>query len=338
MRSKKKARWTLGFVAIIGIIAAVIAFQMYQQGLTALDPEDRQEIVVEIPSNVTAREIGDLLESKKVIRSSSAFASYARGHGGESLKAGEYALTPSLSVPEILNVLIEGKTRLYSVTIPEGYTTRQIIELFTSKGLVDREAFRKALAQTPLDYDYLKGLPANENRLEGFLFPATYRIRRETTPEEIVRMLVSRFDQEMTPEVRARMKALNIGVRDAVILASLVEREAQKEEDRPVISAVFRNRLNKGMKLEACSTIQYLLGQPKAKLYYKDLQIESPYNTYKYQGLPPGPIANPGKASLQAALYPANTDYLYFVAKGDGYHQFSRTYSEHLQAVAKYGN
>ncbi|MZP31256.1 endolytic transglycosylase MltG [Heliobacterium undosum] len=338
MRSKRKKAWPFGILAIIGIIAAVIAFQTYQQGLEPLEPGNRQEIVVEIPSNVTARDIGDILEDKKVIRSSRAFANYARGHGGESLKAGEYTLSPSLSVPDILNLLIEGKTRLYSFTIPEGYTTRQIVDLLAGKGLVDRDAFRKALAQTPMEYDYVKKLPANENRLEGFLFPATYRIQRDTSPEEIVRMLVSRFDQEMTPEVRARMKELNIGVRDTVVLASLIEREAQKAEDRPVISAVFRNRLNKGMKLEACSTIQYLLGQPKAKLYYKDLQIESPYNTYKYAGLPPGPIANPGKASLQAALYPTKTDYLYFVAKGDGYHQFSRTFNEHLQAVAKYGN
>ncbi|MTV49741.1 endolytic transglycosylase MltG [Heliobacillus mobilis] len=340
MRREKRGRSTKLFfmiIVIIGIIAIQV-YYTYQEGITPLEPGAGHDIIVNIPSNVSAKEIGGILEQQKVIRSSWAFSLYTRFHGSESLKAGDYLLNSGSSVPQILDQLNDGKTLLYTFTIPEGYTVRQITDLLASKGFVDKEAFRKALATVPFDYDYLRGLPSNEKRLEGFLFPATYRIQRDTPPEDIVRMLVNRFNQELTPEVRARLKELNMTVHDAVTLASLVEREAAKEEDRPKIAAVFLNRLKKNMKLEACSTVQYLLDQPKAKLYYKDLEIESPYNTYKHGGLPPGPIASPGQASLKAVLYPDNVDYLYFVAKGDGYHYFSRTYSEHLQAMAKYNN
>lgn len=337
---RKKAGKVLGVLTLtllfVTIAVTFAIYQTYRELLEPLEPGVQKEIVVNIPPNASAKDIGEILEKNKVIRNATAFRIYVRNPAGGTMKAGEYVLGPHMSVGEIQDILVQGRVILYSFTIPEGYNLRQITNVLVEKGIVDREKFVNALAKTPLDYDFLKGVPANENRLEGFLFPATYRIPRNTSEEDIVKMMVARFNQEITPDVRARLKEMNLNIRDVVILASLVEREAIKEEDRPLIGAVFMNRLKKSMKLEACSTIQYLLGYQKAKLYYKDLQIESPYNTYKYSGLPPGPIASPGKASLHAVIYPAEVNYLYFVAKEDGYHYFSRTLEEHNRAVAKY--
>lgn len=179
-------------------------------------------------------------------------------------------------------------------------------------------------------------MPNNEKRLEGYLFPDTYKVTATTTEREIIDMMLARFAREATPEFRQKAQKLGLTLHQAVILASIVEREAKVDKERPKVAAVFLNRMKKGWKLESCATVQYALGQPKARLLNKDLQIDSPYNTYKYSGLPPTPIASPGRASLQAAVNPANVDYLFFVVSQDGRHVFSRTLAEHNRAKAKY--
>ncbi|MDD2421967.1 MAG: endolytic transglycosylase MltG [Heliobacteriaceae bacterium] len=325
------------FLLVLFLLFGVAVYQTYQDlQLPLVSGGESQEITVIIPPNASVKEIGLILQQNGIIRNAAVFRFFIRTQANGSLKAGEYALGPHMTLAEIQERLVQGYTVLYSFTIPEGYNIQQITNLLVEKGLVDREHFLNALAKKQFDYDFLRGLPANPNRLEGFLFPATYSVPRQTSEEEIIALMVARFAQELTPAVRSRLQELKLSVREAVILASLVEREAVKAEERPTIAAVFHNRLKRNMKLEACSTIQYILGTPKEKLLFKDLEVESPYNTYKYAGLPPGPIASPGKASFDAVMYPAKVNYLYFVAKGDNSHYFSNTLDEHNRAVAKY--
>jgi len=224
----------------------------------------------------------------------------------------------------------------HRVTIPEGYTVTQIEEILAEKGIVDRTRFREALKSEDFSLPYLSPAPRDPRHLEGFLFPATYEFPAGLAEKEIIGLMLQRFDAVLTPELQRRSQAMGLSVREVVTLASLVEREARLDEERPIIAAVFLNRLRRGMRLESCATIQYILGKQKEKLTYRDLQIPSPYNTYLHDGLPPGPIANPGLASIKAVLYPAEVDYLYFVARGDGSHYFSRTLGEHQTAARRY--
>jgi UPF0755 protein len=170
-------------------------------------------------------------------------------------------------------------------------------------------------------------------KAEGYMFPDTYRIAAGTSEEQLVKIMVSQFDQQFTPAMRQRAAELGISVRDIIIMASLVEKEARVEKERPIIAGVFYNRLKQSMPLQSCATIQYILGYAKPELTVADTELPSPYNTYLNPGLPPGPIANPGLASINAVLYPAETEYLYFVADKNGSHRFSRTYDEHLAAI-----
>ncbi|HZW83129.1 MAG TPA: endolytic transglycosylase MltG, partial [Candidatus Deferrimicrobium sp.] len=222
------------------------------------------------------------------------------------------------------------------VTIPEGFTTKQIVDLLVQEKLIDKEKFMSLVKSKDFGFSFLQGLPQSEARLEGFLFPDTYEIAPGTSEEEIISLMLKRFEQELTPEVKAAISQKALTVQNFVTLASLIEREAREPEDRPVISQVFQKRLRIGMPLQSCASIQFILGTAKPVLSLKDLEVKSPYNTYKNTGLPPGPIANPGRAALLAAAFPASTDYLYFVAKSDGYHAFAKSYEEHLRNVKKY--
>ncbi|KAB2951284.1 endolytic transglycosylase MltG [Heliorestis acidaminivorans] len=336
MGKRKKSRLGLSLITIF-LLGIVFTYFLYEQQLKPLSAESTEQIYVTIPSNATVEQIGQLLEDEGLIRSGAAFYYYVRFNAEEFLKAGEYALSPSMALPEIVQELQNGKPVLHTFTIPEGFSIKQITKLLTERNFVKEDLFHHALAFTPLPYDYIEDT-GDINRLEGFLFPATYRVARNISEEELVKMLVARFDQEVTAEVRQRADELGMTIKEVVTLASIIEREAVIHEERPIISAVFHNRLNSNRRLEACSTIQYLLDEPREKLYLQDLEIQSPYNTYRNNGLPPGPIASPGILSFNAALYPSNVDYLYFVAKGQGYHHFSRTFEEHNRAVARYVN
>ncbi|QGG46724.1 endolytic transglycosylase MltG [Heliorestis convoluta] len=337
MSKKKKGRSGIVLITVLTVFIATMAYFLYQEQLKPLSANSKEEIIVTIPANATVERIGQILEEKGIIRSAAVFYYYVRFNSDDYLKAGEYALGPYMNVPEIVQELQNGKPILHTFTIPEGFTIKQITQLLVNRDLVDEDRFHHALAFSPLPYDYIEET-GDIYRLEGFLFPATYRVARNITEEELVRMLVQRFNQEVTTEVRQRADDLGMTIKEVVTLASIIEREAVIHEERPIISAVFHNRLHRNQRLEACSTIQYLLDEPRERLYLQDLEIQSPYNTYRNNGLPPGPIASPGRLSLDAALYPADVDYLYFVAKGQGYHHFSRTFEEHNRAVARYVN
>lgn len=292
-----------------------------------------------IPPGSTVEEVGRLLYEKGLIRTPLAFRALAQWTGADrKIRSGEYDLDPRMSVREILRHLVRGDVVTYPFTVPEGYTVEQVAALLSEKGLADRTRFlevasRPELAPFPIPHPERVRYP-----LEGYLFPDTYRVPRGMSEEELVSIMVRRFDQVFTPEMKEKAIRLGLSGHELITLASIVERETGVAEERPLVAGVFWNRLRRGMPLQADPTVAYAVGRPGNELTRRDLSVESPYNTYRYGGLPPGPIANPGLAAIRAVLEPADTDYLYFVARGDGSHEFSRTLSEHLRAVSRYRN
>ena len=294
---------------------------------------------ITIAQGTTAAQLAEELQRRHLIRSAWAFRYLAHAQQSDfKLYVGDYQLAPTMPPGEIIKRLISGADSLdiIRVTIPEGYTTEQIIELFVQKGIGSKEEFTKVVTEDGFPYPFLKDAPKGIHRLEGYLFPNTYDISVKITPHAVIELLLQQFVKELTPEVQKRLDTIKLSVPQWVTLGSLVEKEAVKAPDRPLIASVFMNRLRIGQPLQSCATIQFLLGTTKEKLFEKDLLIPSPYNTYLHSGLPPGPIANPGHDSLKAALYPTQTDFLYFVAKKDGSHAFAKTYAEHLKNVKFY--
>ena len=235
--------------------------------------------------------------------------------------------------------------RYLKVIIPEGYTFNQIADKLEKASLISKDKFASVASKEKFDYKFLKDIPNREKKLEGYLFPDTYIFDVKAGEKAIIDRMLARFDEIFKPEYYDKAKALGLSVDDVIILASLIEREAKEYEERRLISGVFYNRLKSKdpahKKLQSCATIQYILlnrtGEVKPKLTEADTKIEDPYNTYLHEGLPPGPICCPGKESIEAALEPEATDYYYFVSKGDGTHEFSKTLSQHQAAVKKYG-
>jgi UPF0755 protein len=290
-----------------------------------------REIMVTIPQQATAGLAGEILEKEGLVRSSLAFRIYARWKGMDGrIMAGQYSINNGLSTPQIIQELVDGRIASRSITIPEGLNTSQVADLLAAKGLVDRDKFISLVANQEFPYSFLDDLPQDEKRLEGYLFPDTYYFNTGDSESVIIETMLKRFEREIDELGYAALAERNgISLHEAVTIASLVEREAKIDEERPLIAGVIYNRLNISMPLQVDATIQYALGENKPQIYYKDLEVDSPYNTYKYYGLPPGPIAMPGKASLLAAVNPADTDYLYYVAKPDGFHAFATTLAQH---------
>jgi UPF0755 protein len=253
----------------------------------------------------------------------------------ERFKAGEYLFSPPLPAKAALFRIFGARVHLELLTVPEGLTGDEIAALLRPDDAEGMAVFRRAV----LDPGPIADLDPRAHDLEGYLFPETYNLPRQASGADIVAAMVARFHKVFDRSRRRRAAELGLSVREVVILASLIEKETALPAERPLVSAVFHNRLKIGMKLDCDPTVVYALkreGLYKGRLLLKDLTVPSPYNTYLHAGLPPGPIANPGLASLDAALYPSSAAYLYFVARGDGSHRFSRTLGEHLEAVKKY--
>lgn len=294
---------------------------------------------IEITPGTTVAQLAEELQERHLIRSAWVFRYLARSQQGEfKIYVGDYILTPTMSPDAIIERLSNSSVALVStrVTIPEGYTTKQITDLFVEKGIGSKAEFTKVIMDDVFPYSFLEDTPTGIHRLEGYLFPNTYDIDKKTSPHEVIDLLLRQFSKEVTPDVQKQLETMKFTVAQWVTLGSLIEKEAMKEEDRPLIASVLLNRLKINQPLQIDATIQFLLETPKPKLSYEDLQIPSPYNTYLHTGFPPGPIANPGHASLQAVLYPAQTDFRYYVAKKDGYHVFAKTYAEHLENIKLY--
>lgn len=312
---------------------------------TPLNPEGAPVAFV-VRQGETAGEIAANLEQAGLVSDAALFRWLVRYYDlGSRLEAGEYQLSPSMSMVEIAERLQDGRLQETTITIPEGWRLEEIAAYLSAKGIADEVEFLVLARSGDFDFDFLRDLPPGAP-LEGYLFPDTYRIGPSFGARDVVTLMLSNFGTRFTPEMRARADALGMSIHEVLTLASIVEREAVIPDERPVIAAVYLNRLEAVMYLGADPTLQYALGldQDTGKwwrtLTLEDYQsVDSPYNTYTHLGLPPGPICNPGLASMQAVLYPADVDYLYFLRNdlaGDGSHVFSHTFEEHLANQAKY--
>jgi len=287
---------------------------------------------VTIPQGATLRVAADSLARAGVVLYPRFFRVYASFRRGDrAIKAGTYMLRPHEGWGTVLDALRRGKGLVHIVTIPEGFSIGQIAPLLEGKLGQPADSVKAAVSDTAL----LHQLDVPTKTLEGYLFPDTYTFAEGTTARTAVDMMVRRFEQVWKPEWTARLDTLHLSRNDVMALASIVEKEARLPEERPVIAAVYMNRLRANIPLQADPTVQYALGKHVARVYYKDLEVESPYNTYKHGGLPPGPIASPGKASIEAALYPANVPFIYFVAFPDGHHEFRRDLAGHEKAKSE---
>ena len=280
----------------------------------------------------TLNEVADELEKKKIIANKGLFLIWARLMGySRNIKAGEYRLNSGIPPLKILEILSQGNIIAHPVTIPEGLNRKQIGELLGREGLVNKGEFLSLSGDPDIAASYGISGPS----LEGYLYPDTYQFGLGQPAMSVIDVMVKRFWEIVGP-LREEAKQLGLKEEEVVILASIVEKETGRAEERPIIASVFVNRLKKKMRLESDPTVIYGLDDFNGNLTRKDLSRPTPYNTYVIRGLPPGPIANPGRKAIKAVLYPAKTDYLYFVSKNDGSHYFSKTLSEHNRAVRIY--
>ena len=323
------------FPALLLILAAVAVAGYVWLAITRPYGNFPSEgVFVSVPRGASQRTVSRILKSQGIIRNAVVFEAYCRWRAGRSLKAGDYLFDHPVTPREVYDALANGRVYIKSVNVPEGYSMFEIAALLEQQGILPRAAFLSA-AQDP---SLLADIAPQAHSLEGFLFPATYPFPRHPSSQDVVAAMTRRFRETWT---RLTMQAGTGGrtVQDVVILASLVEKETPLPEERPLVAAVFLNRLRLGRPLQCDPTVRYALqleGRPDTTLTLHDLQFDSPYNTYRHAGLPPGPIANPGEEALRAALAPAQSPYLYFVANMQGGHFFSRTFAEHTRNVKRY--
>ncbi|MDE3137205.1 MAG: endolytic transglycosylase MltG [Acidobacteriota bacterium] len=291
--------------------------------------------VVDVPRGVSTRGIAERLERAGVVRSALAFEIWSRWHHEQRLEAGEYRFDRPMPMTEVFDAVAAGRVWTVTLTVPEGWTMFDIADAVAKEGLASRAAFLRA-ARNPAP---IRDLAPNAPTLEGFLFPATYQFPHRTTAPAVVDAMVRRFRQAWSGLAANDPAAGNLNPEQVVTLASLVQEETPKEDERPIIAGVFANRLRLGYPLECDPSVVYALkmeGKYDGELRPGELRTASPYNTYLHYGLPPGPIGNPGIPSLEAALHPAKVDYLYFVANGSGGHSFSKTLAGHERNIERY--
>lgn len=303
---------------------------------------DQTKYKIDIPTGSAANSVRQILEAKGILRRESSFAIAARLLGSaRNIQAGEYEFSPSEPLISILFKLQTGKIvatslRQVKVTFPEGTSIYKMGEILRANGVSDPDKFQDLVkegitAELRQQYwDIFKYIPSES--LEGYLYPDTYMFFVRDDVATIAEKMVSRFRQVVVPFWLQSKKETKLTLHEILTLASIIEKEAQKPAERPIIASVFYNRLKIGMPLAADPTVKYALERPSKKVFLDQLAVKSPYNTYKVKGLPPGPICNPGLDSIKAAVYPAKTNYLFFVAKSDGAHLFSKTWEEHQKA------
>ncbi|GIP39260.1 aminodeoxychorismate lyase [Paenibacillus sp. J31TS4] len=306
-----------------------------------------EPVKLTIPAGSGSLEIAGLLEEKGLIRSKWAFGLYLKAKDqGSRFQAGDYEFSRGIGMDALIAKLNNGETvkaQMNRFTIPEGYTVKQIAERLKEQGVTDGDQLL-ALAKEGkgAESEWTKAIPDNPDllyRLEGYLFPETYEMAKDSTPEDIVARLTAEWDKKLAQlpaDWQAKMREQGLTFHEALTVASLVEREVVLDEERPLVAGVIYNRLKKGMRLQIDATVQYLLDKPKERLMEKDLLVKSPYNTYQSSGLPPGPIASPSLSALKAAIYPKASNYLYYVTAKDGTqrHLFAETYEQHQKNIA----
>jgi UPF0755 protein len=325
----------LGCIAIGGYLAYSKLPSMLNEINAKSEPvAPGKEVIVTIPKGASLSQVGAVLQEQGIVSSRFVFKIVAFLRGEQrKIKAGDYALKTGSDAGDVLDLLTSGKTLMFTITVPEGYDMFQVAELFHQNGITDRKDFLK-LAQ---DKAFLKELGISADSIEGYLFPDTYYFRysEKNDPKLIMTKMVQHFQNIYDKNVKPIAEQNGLPASRVVTLASLVEKEARALEHR-LVSSVFHNRLRQNMKLQTDPTVIYGIKPMGSKITYEDLNRKHPYNTYQNKGLPPGPICNPGKESLVAAVNPAESDYLYFVAKNDGTHEFSTDLKEHNKNVDKF--
>jgi len=314
------------------VVAGGTALYLHQYATTPIGGSETSAVVWIKPGQRFSETIEQLQEAG-LVNSSDKFRWIARVTGKDRrIQAGEYRLSTSMTPLGILDTLVRGRSLLHRVVIPEGLTLSRVGEIVEEAKLVSQAAFLEA-ASGP---ERLKALDIEGTTLEGYLFPETYDFPKGVAAEEVIQTMVDHFSSVFTPEWTERANEMGFTIHQVVTLASIVEKETGAPEERPVIARVFLNRLKRGMRLESDPTVIYGIADFNGNLTRKDLETPTPYNTYQIKGLPPGPIANPGRASIEAVLYPSDNPYLFFVSKNDGSHHFSSTLAEHNRMVRQY--
>ncbi|MCH7955269.1 MAG: endolytic transglycosylase MltG [Candidatus Marinimicrobia bacterium] len=321
--------------AIIG--AGVILFSvflLYVVIMTGVQiPENEDGIyILTIPMGASLSQVADSLVLLGIAESKREVTRSGMMLGVQSLiKTGKYRLQSGSTLFEVFNLITSGEVEPVVITILEGWNSRKIADELRKELKIDKQRFHSLIS----DSVFIADLGIDATDLEGYLFPETYHFTYGMSEEMMIRWMVGQFNDKIGSEERKRADELSMTLNEVITLASIIEGESIHDEERPVVSSVYHNRLDKNMRLQADPTIQYLLPDGPRRLSRKDLFIKSPYNTYRHSGLPPGPIGSPGLASIRAALWPAETEYIYFVATGDGYHTFTSTLEEHNRAKQK---
>lgn len=326
----------LALLMVIALIAGGAGWWLYSRTVEPYRGYAETEVFVDIPSGTGPNGIGQRLIDAGVVRDTLTFRTALLVSGrARALKAGEYRFDKPMHALDVIDKVARGDVYKRLLTFREGLTIAEMAQVFEEKGFGSADAFKQAATNAALIADLDPAAPD----LEGYLFPETYALPRDTPAPVVVEQMVVHFKRALTADARAAAQAAGLTIRELVTLASLVEKETGAAEERPLVAAVYRNRLKLHMGMQADPTVIYALqkaGKYNGNLSRESLQFDSPYNTYKYAGLPPGPIAAPGKAALDAAATPADVDYLYFVSKNDGTHVFAATLAEHNRNVQKW--
>lgn len=338
---------SIAFWGIISLLIFVVTIQLIYTYTTKAYQYSKDffsevgeitEVTVVIPQNADVDEVATLLEKKGIIKSAMVFQLESILKSSTNpYPGGEFTLSNKMDINEINSILRVTAKKDITITIREGYTLKEIGEYLEGKEIVTASEFLEACNEE-YEYSFLKNLPKRKNRLEGYLFPDTYFISYNAEPKEIINKMLARFEEIYDKEYEERADELGLTMDEVITIASVIEKEVNRSEELPLVASVIYNRLKDNMKLEMCSTVLYVLDKRKDRLLDEDLKVKSPYNTYLNEGLPPGPISNPSKASINAALHPQDSPYLYFVLKDaeSGEHFFTSDYAAFLDAKNKY--
>jgi len=320
--------------AVFLVIAMVTSIFYVDMAIKKPMSGSAEEVSFAVKKGESTTEISENLEESGLIHNSFIFLLYLKYKGQSAkIQAGDYKIPKNLTIIQVLEILTQGKVTSGKITIPEGWTNKQIEEEIVKKGIGKSGDFQESLSKK-YNYDFLKESPNGD--LQGFLFPDTYFLSSKPTSDEVVDKMLKEFSDKADKKIRAKVGVESLSYYQIITLASIVEREVSKPEDKKLAASVFYNRLQNGMRLDSCATVEYILGTNKRILSNDDIALDSPYNTYKVDGLPPTPIANPGLDSIEAVLSPDKTDYLYFFSGKDGKTYFSKNQEEHEEKKLKF--
>lgn len=337
----RKKRTTLFIILVIFVVLIIASIFAYATMTKPVDANSKEEIQVMVSEGYGTSDIAAELKDKGLINNEFTFKliSKLKSYDGK-FKAGTYALNKSMDMSSIAEVLISGREVGSSLTIPEGYNLYKIGKVIEDAGIATREEFDAEVENGTFDYDILPADKKGKERLEGYLYPDTYSFTKSTSAHDIIDMALKNYERKYNEKIKDHIKKSGKSLHEIMTVASIVEKEAVKAKERPIVASVIYNRLDKGMKLQMCSSIQYVLKEDKLRLTYDDTETPSPYNTYLHEGLPPGPICSPSIDAIEASLTPAKTDYLYFVVspKLDGSMEYSKDYDKFEKDKEDYYN